>query len=209
MKIYDISLPIHEGMVVYKNREEKRPRIQVTRDFTNSTAYESVLTMDLHTGTHMDAPLHMIEGGEAIDQQDLYRTISPCRVWDLTHVEDCIRREDVARLDIKPGDFPLFKTRNSFDQAFNFDFIYLEKGAAAYLRDQGIIGVGIDSLGIERAQPDHETHRILMSSKIVIIEGLMLRGIQQGEYLLIALPLRIQGAEASPVRAVLVEGIDL
>ena len=62
MKIYDISKEISKDMMVYKDREEKRPQLKVVRDFSTGSVYESIITMDLHTGTHMDAPLHMLEG---------------------------------------------------------------------------------------------------------------------------------------------------
>lgn len=205
MKIYDISMEISQDMVVYKNKEEKRPSIKVNSDFTKGNAYESTLTLELHTGTHMDAPLHMIPEGETIDQQDLSKVVTACRVIDLRDVQDEIRVEHLEKKGIVQGEFLLFKTRNSLDKEFNYDFVYLGKEAAGYLRDKKIIGVGIDSLGIERAQPHHETHKILMEDRIVIIEGLSLKNIEEGNYTLIALPLKIKGAEASPIRAILIE----
>ena len=71
--------------------------------------------------------------------------------------------------------------------------------------DKGVIGAGIDSLGIERNQPNHETHKTLLSNKIMILEGLRLKHVEEGPYLLIAAPLNIPGVEASPVRAFLIE----
>ncbi len=208
MKIYDISTEISQDMMVYKDREEKRPNIKVVRDFSTGTVYESIITMDLHTGTHMDAPLHMIEGGETIENQDLSKVLRPCKVLDLTYVEDGIGVKHLEEKNIEEGDFLLLKTRNSLregEKSFDYDFVYLDKRGAEFLREKKVIGVGIDALGIERAQPDHETHKILMGDGIVIIEGLALKDVPEGEYTLIALPLKIKGGEASPVRAVLVE----
>jgi len=212
VKIYDISMEIKQDMMVYKNKDEKRPRMQVNSDFSSGNSYESTLTLELHTGTHMDAPLHMIPEGDTIDQQDLSKVVTACRVIDLSHVEDKIKKEHLEKKDIKQGEFLLLKTRNSLRQEdssqnlqFDFDFVYLDKDGAEFLKDKGIIGVGIDSLGIERAQPEHDTHEILMGNKIVIIEGLVLKDILEGEYTLIALPLKIKNAEASPIRAVLLE----
>ena len=82
MKIYDISMTIEEGMQVYKNREEKRPRIIVERDFKSGSTYESRLEFNLHTGSHIDAPLHMLENGETIASYALERLITPCKVFD-------------------------------------------------------------------------------------------------------------------------------
>jgi arylformamidase len=208
VKIYDISKEISKDMMVYKDREEKRPQLKVVRDFYTGSVYESIITMDLHTGTHMDAPLHMLEGGETIENQDLSRTITPCRVLDLTHVEDSIGLKHLEDKHIDQGDFLLLKTKNSLregEKTFDYDFVYLDKEGAHYLREKKVIGLGIDALGIERAQSDHETHKILMGEGIVIIEGLALKDVPEGEYILIALPLKIKGGEASPVRAVLID----
>ncbi len=62
MKIHDISMPIHYEMTVYKNKEEKRPLLRTVQDHVTASAYESRIDMEMHTGTHVDAPLHMIDG---------------------------------------------------------------------------------------------------------------------------------------------------
>lgn len=206
MKIYDISMEISKDMMVYKNKEEKKPQLTTTRDFTTGTAYESTITMDMHTGTHMDAPLHMIEGGETIERQDLRKVITACKVLDLTEVEKKISKEDLENQDIEEGDFILLKTKNSFEEAFNYEFVYLDREGAQYLKDKKVVGVGIDALGIERDQPDRGTHLTLMKNEIIIIEGLRLKDIKMGRYTLVAAPLKIKGAEASPIRALLIEG---
>lgn len=105
---------------------------------------------------------------------------------------------------IDEGAFILLKTKNSFHEGFANDFIYVEKSGAQYLKDKGIVGVGIDALGIERSQPGHETHKILLGAGIIILEGLKLADIAEGEYILSAAPLKIIGSEAAPVRAVLI-----
>ena len=84
-------------------------------------------------------------------------------------------------------------------------FIYLDPSGATYLRDKRVIGVGIDGLGIERVQPGHETHKILMETGSVIMEGLQLQDVPEDEYLLVAVPLKVIGAEAAPVRALLIK----
>ena len=203
MKIYDISMTIAPDMQVYKNRTENKPKLQVNRDFTSSNAYESALAMHMHTGTHMDAPLHMIEGGKTIDQTDLSKVVTWCKVLDLTSIDDFITQKDLEQKSIKRGDFVLLKTKNSLQEEFDSSFVYLEKSGAKYLADSGVIGVGIDSLGIERAQPNHETHIALLGADIPILEGLRLAHIDEGRYFLLAVPLNIAGAEAAPVRALL------
>jgi len=205
MKIYDISMPIFHEMPVYKNKEEKRPTLRTIQDFTTGSAYESRIDIEMHTGTHVDAPLHMIDGGATIDHIDLSKVVTPCKVLDLTHVNQQITAEDLREQPIQQGDFLLFKTKNSDDKTFNREFVFLEKSGAEFLVGKGIKGVGTDALGIERSQPGHGTHIQLMNAGIVILEGLRLKDILAGEYFLYAAPLYIRGAEAAPTRAVLVK----
>ncbi|SDG22926.1 Kynurenine formamidase [Thermoanaerobacter thermohydrosulfuricus] len=203
MKIYDISMEIHENMTVYKNKKEKRPKHTITVD--SGDVRESRISMDMHTGAHIDAPLHMIRGVDTVENIDLNKVITKCKVFDFTNISDKITSEDLASKDIQKGDFIIFKTRNSFREDFDFEFVYLDKSGAQFLKEKGVIGVGIDALGIERNQPEHETHKILLGAGIVILEGLRLKDVEEGEYFLYAAPLKIRGAEASPTRAVLIK----
>ncbi|KDR93794.1 Kynurenine formamidase [Peptoclostridium litorale DSM 5388] len=203
--VYDISMRIGEYMSVYKNRDENRPEIETVRSFEDSSAHESKIHMNLHTGTHIDMPLHIIKGGASSDELDITRLMGSCRVIDMTGAKDSITREMIEGEGVKEGEFLLLKTRNSFSEKFNPEFVYLDKEAAILIAKRGVRGVGIDSLGIERGQAGHPTHRALLENGIVIMEGLRLRDVPAGEYVLIALPLRIEGVEALPVRAVLID----
>jgi len=205
LKIYDVSMEISEDMIVYKNKLDKKPTLRITKDYSMAESYESIITMGMHTGTHIDAPLHMIEGGKTIDSIALENLIRKCKVLDFTEVENKITKEILERKEIQKGDFILLKTKNSFSKEFDFQFIYLEKSGAEYLKNIGIAGVGIDALGIERDQPGHETHKILLSQDIIIIEGLKLNEVEEGEYTLYAPPLKIRNVEAAPVRVILVD----
>lgn len=205
MKIYDISMNIHYDMAVYKNKEEKRPILKTVQNFSTGSAYESKITMDMHTGTHIDAPLHMIESGKTIDTIDLNNVVTKCKVLDLTNVNDKITKKDLMDKNIQKGDFIIFKTKNSYQEEFDYNFVFLEKSGAEFLKEVEIIGVGIDSLGIERSQSGHETHKILMEKGIIIIEGLRLKDIDEDEYILCAPPLKINNAEAAPTRAILIK----
>ena len=204
MKIIDISMPVSHDMPVYKGREEKRPDISVQTDFSNSTSFESRIDMNMHTGTHIDCPKHIFEGGGTVEQLDLSKVITKCRVLDISEAENSISQADLEKKDIKKDDFILLKTKNSILDILEGDFIFLDKSGAAYLKQKQIKGVGTDALGIERSQPEHETHKLLLGSDIVIIEGLRLSNVDEGEYLLCAAPLLIKGVEASPARAVLI-----
>jgi arylformamidase len=205
MKIYDVSMNIYHEMAVYNDNKENRPVIRVVQDFSNSTHFESRIDMNMHNGTHIDAPLHMIPGGENMDSMDLTKLITKCKVIDLTEVDNKISRSDLIGKDIKKGDFILFKTKNSNHEEFDKHFVYLDKTGAEYLSELGIAGVATDALGIERAQPGHETHKTLFSSGIIIIEGLRLKEIEEGEYRMFALPLKIIGVEAAPARVILIK----
>lgn len=201
--IYDISMPIHEDMMVYKNKEEKKPEFITRSTHATGGHHESSIQMDIHTGTHMDAPLHMLDGGDTIDRTALEACIGPCKVLDLTFVEDGITAKDLERFTINKGDRILLKTRNSFEDFFNMEFIYVETTGAKYLVDKGITLVGIDGLGIERSQKDYATHRQILGAGIPIVEGLRLQDISEGEYEFIGLPLSLTGLEGSPIRAIL------
>lgn len=202
MIIYDVSMTIKRNMKVYKNIEAKRPVLVNLRNHEDDGVYESKITMDLHTGTHMDAPLHMLAGGESIDQIAIEPLVTQCRVLDFTHISRNIGKDDLKNEDIKKGEFILFKTTNSGKSEFDPNFVYLDKSGAKLLMNIGV-------KDIERGQSGHETHKILFENNIYILEGLELEFIEKGEYILFALPLKIEGAEASPVRAILIKNIDI
>ena len=204
MKMYDVTGTIHEGMTVYKDKPEKQPKFnQVTNGYVTETRME----IDVHTGTHIDAPLHMVVDGDTFETISMEDLVGQSKVFDLTQVEDGISKKDLESFDIQKGDFVLLKTKNSFEENFNFDFIYLKQDGAEYLSEIGIRGVGIDTLGIERSQEGHPTHKTLFANNIIIIEGLRLREIEQGEYFMVAAPLKIMGTDGSPARVLLFEGL--
>ncbi len=204
MKIYDITAPIFEGMPVYKNKPEKQPKIN---SVTNAHVTESRLELDVHSGTHIDAPLHMINEGETFETISLEKLVGSVKVLDLTHVEDGITKTDLEKFDLQKNDFVLFKTKNSFDEAFNFEFVYLKEDGANYLANLQINGVGIDALGVERSQPNHPTHKALFGANIIVIEGLQLREVEEGTYFMVAAPLKLIGTDAAPARVILLEDI--
>jgi arylformamidase len=198
-------MSICEDMKVYKNRKEKIPELVFTKTHINDGMCESKIILGMHTGTHLDAPYHILESGITVDKLNIENLITKCKVIDFTNLVDSISKKELLNKGIKKDDFLLFKTTNSKNIKFNPDFIYLDKSGAKYLVDLGIKGVGTDGLGIERSQKNHETHKLLLGNGIYILEGLNLEQVKSGEYQLIALPLKIKGAEASPVRAVLIE----
>ena len=205
MKIHDVTRLISEDMTVYKDRESKKIKRTVVADYEKADYYESRMDMDMHCGTHIDAPLHMIKGGDTIEKYDLSKFIGDCKVFDLTDVDEAIRKKDIENLDIQKDDIVIFKTKNSFDKGYNPKFVYIEEDAALYLSEKGIKTVGIDAMSIERDKKEHPSHKIILGSKIGVIEDLYLKNVGNGQYFLSALPLNIRGSEASPIRAVLIE----
>lgn len=204
MKIYDVSMTITKDIQVYKNKKEKKPIIKVVSNFQSGTSHETSLEMNLHTGTHMDFPLHMIPNGKTSDTLDIKKLIRTVKVFDMTHIEDGIDHKDLVGLNILPQDFVLFKTRNSFEETFNFKFIYVNASAASYLSNLGVLGVGVDGLGIERDQVGHPTHKTLMEKDIISIEGLRLKDVKEGSYQMYALPIKVEHSDALPLSVILI-----
>lgn len=209
MKIYDVSKLISEDMVVYKNREEKRIKRTIVSSYETGDYYESRLDTDLHCGTHIDAPLHMVKNGNTIDKYNVSKFIGKCKVFDLTNVDEFITKKDIESLDIQKDDRVIFKTKNSYDTVYNPKFVYIEEDAAEYLVEKKIQSLGIDAMSIERDKKHHPTHKIILGANIGVIEDMMLKDIDEGEYFLSALPLKIKDSDASPVRAVLIEDFSL
>lgn len=203
MTILDISWPLISGMTTYKNKDDFV--VYPAKEWDKDQVRESRIVCGAHTGTHIDAPAHFLQDGVCTDSINLEKMCGPCVVLDLVHVAEAITADDLALCDITSSRV-LLKTRNSQLAAIDpFDphFVYLAQSGALYLRDKGVICVGIDYLGIERNQPDHTTHILLLEHGIALIEGLRLAHINQGNYTLICLPLALVGVEAAPARAVL------
>lgn len=164
--------------------------------------------MGTHTATHMDAPKHVreLERSEGTDIFSLNTLVGVCRVLDFSHVTEYISLEDVKGKHIQFGERILAKTLNSSRdwKEFYSDFVYLHGDAAEYLARVGVKLFGIDYLSVkQRGSADNRSHTGLLKSNIAIIEGLDLSMVEEGEYELIALPLKILDADGTPIRAVL------
>lgn len=169
----------------------------------------SALSLGAHSGTHIDAPMHFIRDGIAIDKVPLGRLIGPARVIDIADGVQAIDAAELGRHDWKGAERVLFRTRSSArgwmrSATFHRDFAYVAPDAAQLLADAGVVLVGIDYISAERfGAPAPLTHRILLGKGIPIVEGLFLEGVAPGEYDLIVLPMNIAGHEGAPARAVL------
>lgn len=182
--------------------------VPIKRMATGDTKNLSRLECDVHTGTHVDAPWHFLEDGSAAEQLRLDVMMGEALVSYLPKA-DIITAETLAQLTLPAGTTRLLlRTRNSDlwqrgVTEFRKDFVALTSDAAQWLVDQGIRLIGVDYLSVHRYGDGPLTHQILLTASIVIIEGLNLGGVTAGRYELICLPLRLDGADGAPARAVL------
>lgn len=206
MEIIDVSIPISDLMPIY--RGDPKVKIEQVKNIPLDGVAISKITMGLHSGTHIDSPSHFLEGEESVDNLNLESFVGEAIVCDFTSVKESIEESDLKNYSINAGDILLFKTKN-FElykkNSFSNDFIYLSEDGAEYLVERKVKTVGIDYLSIERfGSKDHQVHKLLLSNRISIIEGVDLRAVNPGKYTLICLPLKIVGAEASPARCILI-----
>ena len=207
MKIYDISASIRANMPVY----EGDPGVKIdawSALAKGDSANVSMLNLGAHTGTHVDAPAHFIEGARRIDALSLDVLIGPARVLRVPDEMNEIDPGFIDRCNLADVERVLFHTKNSglWHQSFRKDFTHLLPEAAQMLVRRGIKLVGTDYLSIEKFHSgDHQTHLTLLSNNVVIVEGLDLSEVPDGDYELICLPLKIAegSGDGAPARAVL------
>jgi arylformamidase len=203
MEFFDVSLAIHEGMVVYPGNP--KPSIQRYAEIPSKSVNESIITMGSHTGTHVDSKLHIqrdAEGAEALPLSSFYGI---CKVLDLTHIESEIHRNDLEKYHLERRDIILIKTKNSkFGyKKFKKDFVHLKIDAAEYLVTVGVKTLGFDYLSVKKYGVDREVHETIINN-MTLFEGLNLDKVPPGEYLFIGLPLRI-ACDGAPARVVLLK----
>lgn len=212
MKVHDVSLVLRPGMTAWGN--EAGPVITPFRRIARGdSANVSIVSFGDHTGTHVDPPLHFIEGGAGADELPVDALLGPCVLVD--HREPGhVTAEWLERAGLPAGTTRLLiKSRNSDrwdDPAapFTRDFTAVDATAARWCVARGIRLVGVDYLSIEPQGPEkagYPTHMTLLGAGVVIIEGLDLRGVAAGPYELVCAPLRIAGGDGAPARVFLIE----
>ncbi|MEX0787504.1 MAG: cyclase family protein [Anaerolineales bacterium] len=209
MRIHDISIPISPSIPVWPGD----PAVQlelVKRISAGDHANASHLACGVHTGTHVDAPFHFIDGASTVDSMPLDVLTGRALVVDLPKADQI----DAAAL--KAARIPprtqrvLFKTRNSKwwaagEREFRRDFVAVTADGASWLVERGVRLVGVDYLSVAPFGNSTPTHRILLEAGVVIVEGVNLTGIRRGRYRLTCLPLKLVGSDGAPARAILVE----
>lgn len=206
MDLIDITVPLRDGMVHYAGNPEIR--ITLAQSLAKG-ASANITRLDLgaHSATHVDAPLHFLEDGDAADSLPLEAMIGPAEIVDGTAIEEGPIDEAALRgLEIPEGtERLLLKTRNSrlwASEEFTRDFVRLDGSGARYVIELGVRLVGIDYLSIG----DADAHRELLSRGVVALEGLNLGEVEPGRYELVCLPLKIVGSDGAPARVVLIRG---
>jgi arylformamidase len=206
-RIYDISVPIRTGGLIYPGNPEIDISLQQAIA-KGAGANVSTISFGSHTGTHADASRHFFDDGQPVDQIPLDRCIGPALLIKFADDVRAIGADDLARHDLKGHKRVLLGTRNSAllsQKQFAKDFTYLAPDGAQWLVDRGVELVGIDYLSVEQFHSGHHrTHRTLLERSVVIVEGLDLSAPPAGEYQFICLPLRIEGCDGAPARAVLI-----
>jgi arylformamidase len=210
--IYDISVPLRSGGVVYPGN----PAISITAQQAISQgagANVSRIDMGSHSGTHVDAPKHFFDDGAGADTLPLDVLMGPARLIAFDDTVKSIGEAELRAHDLRGVMRLLMRTRNSAWLAsgsteFHPDYTFVAPDGAAYLVGLGIRLVGVDYLSVEQFHSGHHrTHRTLLGAGVVIVEGLVLTEPPPGDYELRCLPLRLAGLDGAPARAVLVTDV--
>jgi len=207
VEIIDISQTLQEGITVWPGDPEfqRHPVLQMAEGESSNV---SAIHMGTHTGTHIDAPLHVDHAGNDVAGIPVQFFMGPARVIQIS-AKPCIQAADLSSLDWQGVERVLFRTRFSSrsEQVFDPDFVYLEEDASAFLARKGMLLVGIDTPSIDPFDStDLRSHKTLIRNGTVVLENARLGQVSPGDYNLICLPLKIAGADGSPVRAVLWRG---
>ncbi len=205
--IHDVSIPITATMPVWPSDPPVglEPQARLSRDGSH-TVRVTRIEMGSHTGTHMDAPWHMVQGGRKLNEIPLETLIGPAIVVEIPGVPS-VARANLEKLDFGGVPRVLLKTDNSQhwnDGKFYEQFVYLEPDGAELLVERGVKLVGIDYLSIDKFHSEkHPSHFVLLGRNVVIIEGLNLSRVKAGRYQMTALPLNLQDADGAPTRVIL------
>jgi arylformamidase len=208
MRVYDISTPLRSQMPIWDSGPA--PTLDtLTHVERGDVATVTSFSMGSHTGTHIDAPAHFVRGGATIDQLPLSSLVGPALVVEHTG-EGHITAGDLEAMGVDGSHARvLFTTVNQRlwdDDSFRQDFVALAPSAALRLIELGVVLVGMDYLSIEAYEASEcEIHHALLGAGVVVLEGVDLRDVPTGEYLLVCAPLKLVDAEGTPTRAFLLE----
>jgi len=202
--IYDIS-PLVDPLVAVWPGDTPFSSRDLLRLEEGASVHLSSITLSCHTGAHADAPSHFMAGAPSIDAVPLLRYLGPCRLIDVRPADGVVRPADVENADFSASPRLLLRTRETNDRTcFPATFATLSVELIEHLAARGVVLIGLDTPSVDRFDSkDLPCHKALYARGIANLESLDLTGVPEGRYELIALPLRLRGRDASPVRAIL------
>lgn len=201
-----MTIPIREGMIVYDGDPPVRMSAALSMA-AGDLADVTLLELGSHTGTHVDAPAHIIPGAPGVEGLAPEALIGPAVVVDASPVPGDIDAAALDALGLPDGvERLLLRTRGGplwERERFTRDFPGLTEDAARALVDRGVRLVGIDYLSIAAGSDPLPVHRVLLDRGVAIVEGLDLRRVEPGPYELVCLPMLLWGRDGAPARALL------
>ncbi len=205
MAIIDITVPVREGMPLWPGDPDLKMRFHASFDAGDAVCLTEA-SLCLHTGTHLDAPVHFLPGAGGVEALSLNTLIGPARVIEIEN-HQCITAEELKTKNLVGATRFLIKTRNSSERwwkkPFDPDFCHMTPEAAQLLLENRMTLLGVDYLSVDSPEGDAPVHRLLMPRGVVLLEGLNLGDAPEGDYELIALPVLYTGRDGAPARAVL------
>lgn len=206
MNIIDISVAISKDIPVWPGNKGPKLR-QISNIAEGAACNETHLEMNAHAGTHIDAPLHFIADGSSIDKISPGIFVGPVYVVDLTGVNEITAHSLESAAIPDTTERILCKTKNSAlwdSPVFDKNYVGLTPDAALWLVEKGVKLIGNDYLSVAAFEDAVSVHTTLLKEGIGVLEGIDLSNVDEGAYQLFCLPVKIEGAEAAPARAVLI-----
>jgi arylformamidase len=205
-KRWDISPPIHAGSPVFPG-DTAYSQQWVASIGPGCPVNVSAITLSPHVGAHADAPLHYDPAGLAIGEVDLEPFLGPCRVIHAIGCGPLVRPEHIAHaLQALPERVLVRVYERMPQEQFDEALPAFAPETVALLADRGVKLIGIDSASIDPASSKSlDSHQLIRQRGLRVLENLLLDDVPEGDYELIALPLKLSTADASPVRAILRE----
>jgi len=203
-RMWDISQPLHAAVPVWPGE----PPFALHRHAVigeGCPVNVGAMVTPLHAGTHGDAPLHYANDGASSAECDLEPYIGPCVLLDVRHARRRVEVDDIDWDAVAGAERVLLRTYENFPhESWDSDFTAIASEVIARLGATGVRLIGTDAASLDPEQSKTlDAHHAVKAADMRILEGLVLDDVPPGRYELVALPLRIVGADASPVRAIL------
>jgi kynurenine formamidase len=205
-KIIDITSPIASLMQVFPG--DPQPSVELVCTLEKEGCALSKLSFGSHTGTHVDAPSHILNNGLTVDKLELENLMGKALVLDFSMFSGTLTADILEETFKNAGNSEdvsvlLLKTENLSQKQNNL--VYLEKSAAAWVVENGFKAVGIDTFSVDDLRSESlPVHHILLSGNVNIIECLELSSVEPGIYFFLCLPLKIEACDGAPARALLI-----